>query len=131
MSTDDRMQITELFSRLNLLLDDKRWDDVHTVFTTDMSVYSPRNGEIHGLDDLVDFMRKAEVAEEHTQHVTTDVVVDVDGSTAAASANSVVHFFREGEAPHRTSGLRLDCTAVRTETGWRLSESRTRLLWMR
>ncbi|MEV6239007.1 nuclear transport factor 2 family protein [Lentzea sp. NPDC051838] len=128
---NDRIEITELFSRLNLLLDDKRWDEVHTVFTTDISVYSPRNGEIHGLDDLVDFMCKAEVAEEHTQHVTTDVVVDVDGSRAAASANSVVHFFREGEAPHRTSGLRLDCTAVRTETGRRLSESRTTLRWTR
>ena len=131
MSTDDRIQITELFSRLNLLLDDKRWGEVHTVFTSDIAVYSPRNGEIHGIDDLVDFMRKAEVAEEHTQHVTTDVLVDVDGDEAAVSANSVVYFFREGEAPHRTSGLRLACTAVRTEAGWLLGESRTTLRWMR
>jgi hypothetical protein len=58
-------------------------------------------------------------------------VVDVDVDQAAASANSVVYFFRDGEAPHRTSGLRLACTATRTPDGWRLSESRTKLLWMR
>lgn len=131
MSTDDRMQITDLFSRLNLLLDEKRWDDVHTVFTSDISVYSPRNGEIHGIDDLVGFMRNAEVAEEHTQHMTTDVLVDVDGDQAVVSANSVVYFFRDGQAPHRTSGLRLACTAIRTAEGWRLRESRTTLRWMR
>lgn len=128
---NDRIEIADLFSRLNHLLDEKRWDDVHTVFTSDIAVHSPRNGEIHGLGDLAGFMRQAEVAEEHTQHVTTDVVVDVDGDQAAASANSVVHFFRAGEAPHRTSGLRLACTATRTPDGWRLSESRTTLLWMR
>ncbi|KJK42332.1 hypothetical protein UK23_37625 [Lentzea aerocolonigenes] len=127
----DRIEITDLFSRLNHLLDDKRWDDADTVFTSDIAVYSPRNGEIRGRDELAAFMREAEVTDEHTQHVTTDVVVDVDGDQATASANSVVHFFRDGEAPHRTSGLRLTCTATRTPDGWRLNESRTRLLWMR
>ncbi|MET8761632.1 nuclear transport factor 2 family protein [Lentzea sp. NPDC004782] len=128
---DDRNEITDLFSRLSHLLDDKRWEDAHTVFTHDVSVYSPRNGELHGLDELVAFMRQAEVAEEQTQHVTTDVVVDVDGDQAAASANSIVYFFRDGQAPHRTSGLRLACAAVRTAQGWRLRESRTTLRWMR
>jgi 3-phenylpropionate/cinnamic acid dioxygenase small subunit len=128
---DDRSEITDLFSRLSHLLDDKRWEDAHTVFTHDVSVHSPRNGELHGLDELVAFMRQAEVAEEQTQHVTTDVVVDVDGDRAAASANSIVYFFRDGQAPHRTSGLRLACAAVRTAEGWRLRESRTALRWMR
>ncbi|MEU0879844.1 nuclear transport factor 2 family protein [Lentzea sp. NPDC005914] len=128
---NDRTEITDLFSRLNHLLDDKRWDDAHTVFTSDVAVYSPRNGEIRGRAELAAFMRQAEVADEHTQHVTTDVIVDVDGDQATASANSVVYFFRADEAPHRTSGLRLACTATRTPDGWRLSESRTRLLWMR
>ncbi|MFJ4971408.1 hypothetical protein [Streptomyces sp. NPDC088755] len=35
------------------------------------------------------------------------------------------------QAPHRTSGLRLVGTAVRTPAGWRLRESRTVLAWMR
>ncbi|MEV0405799.1 nuclear transport factor 2 family protein [Actinoallomurus sp. NPDC050550] len=134
MSTDtliaDRLEIADLFARLARLLDEKRWEDADTVFADDMAVYSPRNGELHGIDKLVAFMRQAEVAGEHTQHVTTDLLVDVDGDQAAASANSLVYFYRDGQAPHRTSGLRLACTAVRTPAGWRLRESRTTLAWM-
>lgn len=93
--------------------------------------HSPRSGDIHGLDELTDFMRQAEVEGEHTQHVTTDLLVDVNGDEAAASANSLVYFYREGKPPHVASGLRLSCTAVRTPVGWRLRETRTMLAWMR
>ncbi|NKE63015.1 nuclear transport factor 2 family protein [Lentzea sp. PSKA42] len=133
MSTNalsDRVEITDLFSRLSHLLDEKRWEDADTVFDRDISVSSPRNGELNGLDELVDVMRRAENPDELTQHVTTDVLVDVDGDKAAAMANSVVHFFRDGQAPHRTAGLRLTCVVVRTPAGWRLRESRTTLLWL-
>lgn len=86
--------------------------------------HSPRSGEIHGLDELVGFMRRAEVEGQHTQHLTTDLLVDVNGDRAAASANSLVYFYRDGQAPHLTSGLRLACTAVRTQAGWRIRETR-------
>lgn len=134
MSTNaltDRIEIADLFSRLSRLLDEKRWDDADTVFDRDISVSSPRNGELNGIDELVAVMRKAENPDELTQHVTTDLLVDLDGDKAATSANSVVYFFREGEAPHRTAGLRLTGVAVRTPAGWRLRESRTALLWLR
>jgi hypothetical protein len=127
----DRIEITDLFSRLNRLLDEKRWDDAHTVFDRDISVSSPRNGELNGIDELVALMREAENPDELTQHVTTDLLVDLDGDKATTSANSVTHFFRAGEVPHRTAGLRLDGVVVRTPDGWRLRESRTTLLWMR
>jgi hypothetical protein len=134
MSTDtpvaDRIEIADLFARCGRLLDEKRWDDAGTVFTDDVSGHSPR-GELRGLDALAGFMRQVDVAGEHTQHVTTDLLVDVDGDRAAASANSLVYFYRDGQAPHRTSGLRLACTAVRTPAGWRFREWGTTLAWMR
>jgi 3-phenylpropionate/cinnamic acid dioxygenase small subunit len=126
----DRVEITDLFSRFARLLDEKRWEEADTVFTHDVAGHSPRSGEIRGLDKLVGYMRQAEVEGEHTQHVTTDLVVDVDGDEAAASANSLVFFYRDGQAPHLKSGLRLVCTAVRTPAGWRLRETRTILVWM-
>ncbi|MGW4093118.1 nuclear transport factor 2 family protein [Nocardia sp. NPDC004750] len=126
----DRIEIADLFARLARLLDEKRWEDAATVFADDVAIHSPRNGELQGIDNLVGLMREAEVAEEHTQHVTTDLLVDVHGDQAAASANSLVYFFREGRAPYRTSGLRMACTVVRTPAGWRLRESRTTLAWM-
>jgi 3-phenylpropionate/cinnamic acid dioxygenase small subunit len=126
----DRVEIADLFSRLSRLLDEKSWDDAHTVFDRDISVSSPRNGELRGLDELVSAMRAAEQPDELTQHVTSDLLVDLAGDKAVTSANSVVYFFRAGEAPHRTAGLRMDGVVVRTPAGWRLRESRTTLVWL-
>ncbi|MET9400457.1 nuclear transport factor 2 family protein [Kitasatospora sp. NPDC002965] len=125
----DRIEIADLFSRFARLLDEKRWEEADTVFTADVTGRSPRSGAIHGLDGLVGFMRQAEVEGEHTQHVTTDLLVDVDGDRAAATANSLVYFYRSGRPPHLSSGLRLACTAARTPAGWRLREVRTAVAW--
>ncbi|WP_434448021.1 nuclear transport factor 2 family protein [Lentzea sp. E54] len=126
----DRIEITDLFSRLSRLLDEKRWDDADTVFDRDISVSSPRNGELNGIDELVGVMRRAENPDELTQHVTTDLLVELAGDKAVTSANSVVYFFRDGQAPFRTAGLRMNGVAVRTPAGWRLRESRTTLVWL-
>ncbi|MFD9305381.1 nuclear transport factor 2 family protein [Streptomyces sp. NPDC060048] len=50
----------------------------------------PRSREIRGIDELVGFMRRAEVEGDHTRHLTSDPLADVDGDQAAASANSLV-----------------------------------------
>ncbi|WP_331770122.1 nuclear transport factor 2 family protein (plasmid) [Embleya sp. NBC_00888] len=128
---DDRTEIADLLIRLARLLDERRWEDAGTVFADDVAVHSPRGGELQGLDKVVGYMRRAEVEGELTQHMTTDVLVDVDGDAdrATASANSLVYFHRDGQAPHLTSGLRLTCTAVRTPAGWRIREYRIKLAW--
>lgn len=135
MSTDaliaDRIEIADLFTRFARLLDEKRWEDADTVFTDDVAVHSPRGGELRGIDKVVGFMRQAEVEGEHAQHVTTDLLVDVDGDQAAASANSLVYFYRDGQAPHLASGLRLAGTVVRTPAGWRFREQRIMPAWIR
>ena len=129
--TADRIEITDLFARLAHLLDDKRWNDAHTVFTTDVALHSPRNGELHGLDNVIAHLRRTETPGEHTQHLTTDLLVDITGDQATTTAHSLVHFYRDGHPPHRTSGLRLHCTLTRTPDGWRLRESHTTLAWTR
>jgi len=128
--TADRIEIADLFARLARLLDEKRWDDADTVYTDDVAVQSPRAGEIRGIDEVIGFLRRSEVEGVHTQHVTTDLLVNVDGDQAAASANSLVYFYRDGQAPHLTSGLRLACTVVRTPAGWRIRESWMTVAWM-
>ncbi|WP_052847743.1 nuclear transport factor 2 family protein [Streptomyces avicenniae] len=135
MSTDtlpaDRAEIADLLTRLARLIDEKRWDDAGTVYADDIAVHSPRGGELRGLDEVVAFMKRAEVAGEHTQHVTTDLLVEVQGDHASAAANSLVFFHRDGQAPHLTSGLRLDSALTRTPAGWRISEWRITLAWTR
>lgn len=135
MSTDtpvaDRIEIADLFSRFGRLLDEARWDDADTVFADDVVVHSPRGGELHGRGAVVGFMRRAEVEGQHAQHTTTDLLADVAGDEAAVSANSLVYYHRDGQAPHFTGGLRLAGTVVRTPAGWRLREVRITPAWTR
>lgn len=127
----DRVEITDLMTRIALLLDERRWADVDTVFTDDVIMHSPRGGELRGIDDVLRFLRKGTVEDQHTQHTTTDVVADVDGDRATVSANTLVYYYRDGQAPHFTGGLRISGTVVRTPAGWRLREQRIVPAWTR
>ncbi|MFB4278679.1 MULTISPECIES: nuclear transport factor 2 family protein [unclassified Nonomuraea] len=127
----DRIEIADLFTRFARLLDEQRWEEADTVFADDVAVHSPRGGELHGIDKVVSFMRQGEVEGQHTQHTTTDLLVDLDGDRAAASANSLVYYYRDGQAPHFTGGLRMTSTVVRTPAGWRLREVRITPAWTR
>jgi 3-phenylpropionate/cinnamic acid dioxygenase small subunit len=135
MSTDtliaDRIEIADLFARFTRLLDEKRWEDADTVFAGDVAVHSPRGGELRGIDTVVGFMRQGEVEGQHTQHTTTDLLVNVEGDRAGASANSLVYYYRDGQAPHFTGGLRMASTTVRTPAGWRFREVRITPAWTR
>ncbi|MFF3330292.1 nuclear transport factor 2 family protein [Streptomyces sp. NPDC002888] len=126
---DDRLEVAELFARLARLLDEHRYDEVHTVYTEDVVARSPR-GELHGLDEVTALLNRSQVEGERTQHVHSDVLVSVDGDRAKATANGITYFYRDGEPPYRTSGLRIDWTVVRTPAGWRVSEAQITLAWM-
>lgn len=128
--TADRLAVADLFTRFALMLDTRRYDDADTVFTDDVQIHGPR-GHLGGFDTVVGFLRRSHPEGERTQHLTTDLLVDLDGDRATASANSLVYFYRDSNPPHRISGLRLTAAVVRTPVGWRLRESRTTLLWMR
>ncbi|WP_254878552.1 nuclear transport factor 2 family protein [Streptomyces sp. NA04227] len=132
MSSDtriaDRLDITDLFARLANLLDERRHDDAGTVYHQDIVVRGPR-GELRGLDEVTAFLKSSWVEGQLTQHLHTGVLVELDGDRAKVSSNELVFFFREGEAPHRTGGLRTAGTAVRTPEGWRFSEMDIRLAW--
>ncbi|MFB7719426.1 nuclear transport factor 2 family protein [Nocardia sp. NPDC056100] len=127
----DRLEISDLFSRFGRLLDEHHWEGADTVFAPDITVTSPRAGQLTGIDQVVGYIRQSVVPGEHTQHITTDLQVDIDGDQASAAANSQVYFYRDGQPPHQISGLRLVAGVVRTPNGWRLNETRTILNWVR
>ncbi|MEU7085297.1 nuclear transport factor 2 family protein [Streptomyces achromogenes] len=72
---------------------------------------------------------RSRVEGESTQHVHGDVLVRLDGDRAEVTAGQLVYFYRDGEPPHRTAGLRLACVTVRTPAGWRIGEMRITLAW--
>src|ERR1043165_8833881 len=126
----DRAEVAELLTRLADLLDGKRWNDIGTVYADDVTLRSPR-GELHGLAAITAYLHRGDTEGEHTRHQTTGVLVDLDGSRAAITAQSLVRYFRDGRPPHRSSGLRHKATAVRTPSGWRIKELDRLLLWAR
>ena len=127
----DRFEIADLLTRFSLLLDEKRWADADAVFADDVEVHSPRGGELHGIDKVVDFMRQGDVEGDRSQHTLTDLLVNVDGDQAPFSANSVVYYFRDGRAPHFTGGLRVTGVAARRPAGWRIREVQIAPAWTR
>jgi ketosteroid isomerase-like protein len=133
MSTDllipARTEIADLFARLTRLLDEGRYEDADAIYTHDVVVHPPRGGELRGIDGVVDHLRQARIADEHTQHLISDLLVEFDGEQAVATANQLVYVYRDGRSPHQTSGLRLTYTAVRTPSGWRFREAKLALAW--
>ncbi|MEU9828473.1 nuclear transport factor 2 family protein [Micromonospora chersina] len=126
----DRSEIAELVARLAWVLDERRSDDLRSVYAPDAETRSPR-GTLRGIDEIVDVVRRTSPEEVLTQHFNTDVVVDLDGDRAEVAAHQLVHFFHEGEPPHRSAGLRTRYTAVRTPAGWRLAQAQISPLWQR
>lgn len=128
MSTD-RYEIAELLARLARALDERRLDDLRTVYTDDAEAVSPR-GNLHGLDEIIDVLGRAARPDEQTLHINGAVVVDVDGDRAELSSNQLVYFFAEGQAPHRFSGVRATYSAARTPDGWRLTRAHVVARWI-
>jgi hypothetical protein len=126
--TADQAEIADLFARLANLLDELRHDDIGTVYHDDVVIHTP-SGELHGLDEATAHLKRSQVDGQHTQHIHSDVLVHLDGDRATATANQLVYVYRPGEAPHRTSGLRSACTAVRTPAGWRITDMRITVAW--
>ena len=60
-----------------------------------------------------------------TQHLITNVLVDLDGDRATAGANLLVHF------PDATLGERYAFEAARRDDGWRLTRIVVEPRWKR
>ena len=118
---NDRQDITDLISRLGRWLDDKRFDDARSVLTEDVTVSTP-GGRAEGLERVV-----AQASRNHqvpTQHLITNVLVDIDGDAATATANLLVTFAGESQ-----QGERYLFGALRTPEGWRLSRVEVTPIW--
>lgn len=128
--TADRVEIAELVARLARALDQRRFDDLRSIYTPDAQTSSPR-GELRGIDEIVEGIRRTSPVGEAIQHFNTDVVVDLDlhRDRAEVSTHQLVYFFRPGEAPYRTAGVQAGYTASRTPEGWRFSNARIVPVW--
>ncbi|WP_406641675.1 nuclear transport factor 2 family protein [Amycolatopsis sp. WGS_07] len=127
MPTIDRLEVADLFARLARMLDERRHDEIDRVYHPDIAVHSPR-GELRGLGEVTEFLTQER--DELVQHVHGDILVDLDGDRATATANQLVYFYRDGQPPHRRTGLRVATAAVKTPDGWRFIEMSISPAWI-
>jgi hypothetical protein len=128
----DRQAIADLIHRFGAILDEQRFDELATIFAEDASVTTP-GGQADGLDAIVAQASRNHTSDLHTQHLQTDLVVDLDGDRARARAN-YVGVFATGSgslapAPHFQIGSVYRFQLVRTAGGWRLRSMEMDPVW--
>jgi hypothetical protein len=116
----DRIAITDTLAGLGRWLDDKRWDDADKLLTADVRATTP-GGTAEGREAVVAQARRNH--DEVTQHLFTNVVVDLEGDRARAGAESLIAI---GE---RRVGSRYALGFVRTSDGWRIEALSVTPVW--
>ncbi|WP_433337921.1 nuclear transport factor 2 family protein [Spirillospora sp. CA-294931] len=126
----DRAELADLLVRQGRWLDERRFDESGEIFTDDVTADTP-GGRSAGLEAVVAQARRNHSPSERSQHVTTNVLIELDGDRASVSAELVVRMFTEDEPePYVTLGARNRFDAVRTDRGWRFSSITNSPLWM-
>lgn len=133
----DRTEITDLVDRLGVCLDEGRFDGIRDLVVEDATVRTP-GGQATGREALVAQARRNHPVDQTFQHVTTNVLVDLDGDRAEIRANLVVHIARPDDAPAGAPAPSPACSIgevyrfalVRTAGGWRISRIETVPLWV-
>jgi len=115
LSVADKIEIHELPGRYGDAIDDRNWDALDQVFTTDAVFDLTRVGSrvCTGLDDIKAFM-ESEAAHPRT-HMMTNIYADADGDGAQMRSRIVA---LQGKGLVGTASY-YD-TLVRTPEGWRI-----------
>jgi hypothetical protein len=136
----DRQAVSDLITRLGAMLDDKRFDDAGAVLADDVAVQTP-GGSARGPEAVVAQARRNHTV--RTQHVITDVLIDLQGDRAEARANLIVTFVPDSDQPEARLaigssdqpvsrlmiGERYRFEAVRGARGWRLARIEVGRVW--
>lgn len=137
----DRAAITDTVVRMGWCLDRRDWDGLRGLFTdrvyTDYTALwggEPQEGPVDQLlsTSAQGSWRRTMDGLEATQHLITNVLVDVAGDEASATANVLgVHRLPTPHgSPLWTVGGTYDFRLVRTAAGWRIRAITQGLSWV-
>jgi SnoaL-like domain len=134
----DRQAIADLIARLGVMLDEKGFEDAPSILADDVTARTP-GGSSEGREAVTAQAQRSHTVA--TQHVITDVLIELDGDTAQARANMIATFAPdrpdsrllingvEQSDPYLVVGARYRFAAVRTEAGWRLAQIENEPVW--
>ena len=128
----DREQITDVLIRYATGIDSKDWPLFRTCFTEDVRADYGDIGVWNDVDGITEYMQATHEAMSDTKHMISNVVIDVDGDTAAATSYVHAVLAVSAEPPSWVDAVGCYRDAlVRTSDGWRIRGrefSLTRLL---
>jgi hypothetical protein len=118
----DRAALEDLVARHTLWIDEARWDETDRIFTDDIVTTSLR-GEANGIEALIALVDKGHDTIPRTLHNKTNIVIDLDGDTAAVRAHDIGVFVYDDKTEAIAAGVH-HYRARRTENGWRFDRLR-------
>jgi ketosteroid isomerase-like protein len=126
----ERDEVTRLVYRLGACLDEARFDGMRDLFVDDAVARTP-GGVAEGIDALIAQASRNHSPDAGIQHVITNVLVDLEGDTAAVRANLLVTFARPDGGSDTPSALAevYRFVARRSSSGWRLARVEAHPVW--
>ncbi len=115
----DRVAIRDLLTRYATAVDRRDWDLYRSVFTTDAEIdYTSAGGIAGTVDEVVAFLDEVLSGFEMTQHLVSNLAVEVDGDSARVTAMFNNPMRLPGGDTWFTGGW-YHHDLVRTTGGWR------------
>ena len=125
----DRLAIGDLLTRYATAVDRRDWDLYRTVFTSDAEIdYTSASGIAGTVDEVVEFLDGALSGFEMTQHLVSNLAVEVDGDSARVTAMFNNPMRLPGGDTWFTGGW-YHHDLVRTTGGWRSRRLREESAW--
>ena len=126
----DRAELADLLARHGLWMDEERFDPATAaeIFTPDATVRT-QSGQSQGLEALAAHGRRVHANYSATQHITTNVLIALDGDRATLRANLLATFVHDSPDNTSSIGERYRFEAVRTPAGWRFSSVQVIPVW--
>lgn len=121
----DRLEIQDLVFDYSAIVDQKRFEDLRSVFTEDAYIdYSAFGVPAGGREEIIAFLEKAMAMFPNHQHLNTNVQVTVDGDVAKGRVmclNPQEMQLPDGKTHIFMCGLWYVDEYRRTEAGWRIA----------
>ena len=131
----DRLDVQDTLTRMSWLLDHRDWAALTAVFAPEVRLdYSqPFGGQPETLtrERLVAQWQEQIGHLDATHHVTTGVLVELDGDRALATANVLATLRRAGTlgSPLWSNGGEYEAELVRAGRSWQITALTARLAW--
>lgn len=121
----DRMEINEILARYCHALDMQNWTAFRALFTADAKMdFAAFGGPVGSVADVEAHLRPVLESLKGSEHVSTTVMIDLDGDTARARSAAIVPLTRsaaDGSDHTLFNGLFYEDELARTAEGWRIA----------